>query len=267
MAGSLRSGEFGANGTTLSYVLEGEGAEVVFIHGVGANKESWDECVAALGPGFRSLRFDLRGHGQSAKSKGPYSLEMFVEDIAGLLDHVGFKRPHMVGFSLGGLIAQAFGVLRGDRVDRLVILSAIAGRTEAEWANVHKRLATLETDGAGAHYEAALERWFTPEFRAAHPDIIEKRRIELEGNHRPSYAAAYRVFALSDMADRLHVIKNRTLVITGEGDPGSNPRMSRLMHERIANSELVIMPRLCHSVLVEGPEVVAGHLHRFLTAP
>jgi pimeloyl-ACP methyl ester carboxylesterase len=264
MAAGARRGEWSGNGTTLRYVVEGEGRDVVLVHGVGANKESWEDFVRHLGPGFRTLRFDLRGHGESAKTPGPYSLEMFVDDIAGLMDHVGFARPHLVGFSLGGLIAQAFGVMRGDRIDRLVILSAIAGRTEQEWANVHKRLATLETEGADAHFEAALERWFTPAFRAANPAVIEARRQEILKNDRKTYAAAYRVFALGDLADKLHTIRNKTLVITGELDPGSNPRMSRLMHERIKGSDLIIMPVLRHSVLVEAPDVVAGHLRPFL---
>jgi (E)-2-((N-methylformamido)methylene)succinate hydrolase len=263
MAG--KKGTYEGNGTTLSYVVEGEGAEVVLIHGVGANKESWEETIAALGPGFRTLRFDLRGHGESAKTPGPYSLDMFVEDIRGLIAHAGFTKPHMVGFSLGGLICQGFAVKHGDLIGKLVILSAIAGRNEAEWANVHKRLANLENEGPASHFDAALERWFTPEFRAANPENIEKRRKELEANHRPSYAAAYRVFALNDMADQLHKIKNKTLVMTGEGDPGSNPRMSRLMHERIVGSKLHIFPNLRHSVLVEGPKDVAAQLRPFLS--
>ena len=129
------------------------------------------------------------------------------------------------------------------------------------------RLAILKEKGVGAITQAAEERWFTPGFRATHPERVARRLEELKANHAPSYAAAYTVFALSDLGDRLEGIRHPTLVATGEHDVGSNTRMARTMHERIAGSRLVILPGLRHSVLVEAPRLIAGLLLDHFEAP
>jgi pimeloyl-ACP methyl ester carboxylesterase len=157
-------------------------------------------------------------------------------------------------------IAQSLALSDADRIDRLAILSAVAGRTDVERAKVAGRLQLLKDTGIDAITAAAEERWFTPGFRAAHPERIARRLAELKANHAPSYAAAYTVFALSDLGDRLHEITHPTLVSTGENDVGSNTRMARMMHERIRDSRLKILPGLRHSVLVEAPQLIAAML-------
>lgn len=96
------------------------------------------------------------------------------------------------------------------------------------------------------------------------PKLIEQYATRNQANDPASYAAAYRVLATTDLADRLTEIKAPTLVITGEHDQGSNPRMARLMHKRIASSALSILPRLRHSILIEAPDLVSNILGDFL---
>lgn len=249
------------------YRLHGEGRPVVLIHGVGSDLEDLTPLATALGGGFRILRADLRGHGGSERVPGPYSLEEFAADLAELMDHVGFAEADVMGFSLGALIAQRFALDFPRRVRRLAMVSGVAGRTGEEKAAVLRRLAALETNEPMSHATASAARWFTDQFRAAHPEVVDSRLARIAANHKPSYAAAYRVLATSDLADDLHRITQPSLVMTGEFDQGSNPRMARLMHERIAGSELHILPGLRHSILLEAPDLVAGHLRRFLTAP
>jgi pimeloyl-ACP methyl ester carboxylesterase len=149
-------------------------------------------------------------------------------------------------------------------VDRLVLLSAVAGRTEQERARVRERLEILRTQGIGAITGAAQDRWFTPGFIERHPELVRQRMDQLQNNHPASYAAAYTVFSTSDLGDRLHGITRPTLVATGEHDLGSNTRMARFMHAQIAGSELLILPELRHSVLVEAPTQIAAMLVAFL---
>ena len=111
---------------------------------------------------------------------------------------------------------------------------------------------------------AAIERWFTPEFRAQNPDIIERQIQRVLGNDPGGYAAAYRVFAESDPIDDLSKIRCPTLVMTGEHDPRSTPTMAMAIHERIAGSRLVILPRYRHSLLIEATAEVVGELRAFL---
>lgn len=248
----------------LSYLDEGAGVPVVLIHGVGANLQSWDAIADRLVKRFRVIRADLRGHGNSEKIKGTFSLESFAEDTVSLLDYLNLTRAHIVGFSLGGLIAQCLAVNWPDRVDRLVLVSAVANRTPEERARVVERLALIEEGGIQAVTTAARERWFTEEFAQEHSEDISNRIAELIANDKNSYIEAYRVFGQSEMGPRLGEIKHKTLVMTGEYDSGSNPRMARFIHEKIKNSKLFIIPKRKHSLLMEVPDVVATHVEGFL---
>ena len=177
----------------------------------------------------------------AASPPGPYELEDFVADLAALLDHIGIARCHLAGFSLGGLVAQGFALAHPDRLDRLALISTVAGRTREERDRVRTRLETVAAGTSGEHFRRSLDRWFTPAFQAAHPEVISDLEARNKVNDPAAYAAAYRVLALSDLADRLPEIEAPTLVMTGEDDLGSNPRMARLMAERIPNVRLRIL--------------------------
>lgn len=249
---------------SLRYRDEGSGPVLVLIHGVGSRLEAWDEIVDALGGRYRTVRLDQRGHGLSDKPAGPYSLADMVGDVAGLLDVLGIARCHLAGFSLGGLIAQGFALDHPGRLDRLVLLSTIAGRTEEERARVAERLEVVDKGLPGDHFRNSLSRWFTDAYLAANPEVIARAEAANKANDPKAYAAAYRVLATYDLADRLHEITAPTLVATGEFDVGSNTRMAHLMHERIAGSQLHIFPGMKHSILAEIPGEVAGLMDRFL---
>ncbi len=253
-----------ATAPLLHYSVEGHGPSVMLIHGVGANLSSWDGIVPALAEHFTVVRLDLRGHGRSGHIRGRCTLDDFVRDVVDVLTACGITRAHVVGFSLGGLIAQGLALAHPPMVDRLVLLSAVAGRTPDEKARMRERVAVLRDQGIEAISGASQERWFTPAFVARHPDLVRKRMEELHSNHQPSYLAAYTAFATSDLGDRLHAITHLTLIATGEHDAGSNPRMAQFMHEQVRGSRLHILPQLRHSVLVEAPEQVAALVLEFL---
>ena len=249
----------------LRYWDDGGGhAPVMLIHGVGADATSWDQIAASVSSGFRVLRLDLRGHGRSGPIEGALTLCDFVRDVVDVLDACAVASAHIVGFSLGGMIAQGIALQHAQRVRRLVLLSAVAGRTAEERERVQARLAVLKEQGIAGITGAAQERWFTPEFVARNPDMVARRMRQLRENHAPSYAAAYTVFSTSDLGDRLHAIRAPTLIATGEHDVGSNTRMARFMHAQIAGSRLEILPGLRHSILVEAPGLVARLVRNFL---
>ncbi|MGZ5127117.1 MAG: alpha/beta fold hydrolase, partial [Burkholderiales bacterium] len=115
------------------------------------------------------------------------------------------------------------------------------------------------------HLDWAVDRWFTREFQLAHPEIVEERKRQARTQDPACYAAAFHVLANYDLADELHRIRRETLVMTGELDSGSTPRMARLMAERITGAELGLLPNLKHSVLLEAPELVASNIAAFLS--
>ena len=129
---------------------------------------------------------------------------------------------------------------------------------------VNDRAKMLLQKGALTHLTKAVDRWFTPEFVAANPEVLEARRKKTLQIDPDCYVAAYQVLAGNDLGDHLHRITVPTLVMTGENDIGSNPRMSDFIHTQINGSELNILPRLKHSVLLEAPELIGGLIEPFL---
>ena len=252
------------DGVAINFEVEGRGRHVTLLHGVGSHLQAWDSIVAALRDDFTLLRYDLRGHGKSGKPPRPYALDDYVADLAALLDAQSVDRTTLVGFSFGGMIAPAFTVRHPERVRALGIVSAVAGRTPEQRAAVVKRADELGRGGANTTVVAAIERWFTPEFRAGNPEIVERQIQRVLGNDPVGYAAAYRVFAESDPIDELGKISCPTLVMTGEHDTGSTPTMARAIHARIARSRLVILPRYRHSLLIEATADVLREVRAFL---
>ena len=177
----------------------------------------------------------------------------------------GIARSHVAGHSLGGLIGQGFALDRPERLDRLVLLSTVAGRNAEERERVEQRLAMVASGIPGAHFENSLSRWYTDDFLKNNPAVIAAEAALNRRNDPAAYAAAYRVLARTDLADRLHEITAQTMVATGDGDIGSNTRMARLIHERIAGSSLHVFANLRHNVLIEAPRQVARLLGGFLS--
>jgi pimeloyl-ACP methyl ester carboxylesterase len=254
---------FARAGFVTAYAVEGAGPPVLLIHGVGARLDTWDGVVAALGGRLMTIRFDLRGHGESSKPRGPYSAALFAEDARALLDHLGVGQCHVAGHSLGATVALRLALDAPDRVERLVLLSAAAGRTEEERQRVLERLAIVEHGIPGEHFRRSLSRWFSDEFRRANPELLERYASRNMENDPHAYAAAYHVLATTDLADEAARVRVPTLIVTGEGDVGSNPRMARLLHARIPGSRLEILPGLRHSILIEAPTPVARLLAGF----
>ena len=115
----------------IHHVASGHGPHVTLVHGVGANLQSWDEVAKRLDPHFTVVRLDLRGHGRSGRI-AECTLDDLAADVRRVWDARGIRRSHLAGFSLGGLIAQSLVLSDPERIDRLVILSAVAGRTDDE---------------------------------------------------------------------------------------------------------------------------------------
>lgn len=262
---STKEGVATVGGVPLRYRIEGIGPDLVLVHGVGSRLEDWGGVVAALRGRYRTVAYDMRGHGQSDKPAGPYELDDFVADLLGLVDVLAIERFHLAGFSLGGLVAQGFALAHPERLASLALISTVAGRTEEEKRRVLARLDMVANGIPGQHFENSLSRWFTEEFLRDSPDIIAAYAERNRNNDPAAYAAAYRVLATSDLADRLSAIRVPTLVATGEHDIGSNTRMARLMAERIAGARLHIFPRLRHSILTEAPAEVARVMAAFLS--
>ncbi|UFJ40896.1 alpha/beta hydrolase [Brevibacillus humidisoli] len=238
------------------YTEAGNGAPVIFIHGVGLDGTIWKQQVEALSKAYRVICYDMIGHGQSACPAGPYTLAQFVKQLEDLYEELELDQAHVVGFSMGGLVAQGFAALHPEKVSTLTIVSSVAKRTEEQRRAVLARVREVEQRGHQATIEAAIQRWFSPAYMAKHPQVIESIRHRLRANHPDAYLAAYRVFAAADeeLYQQLPLISCPAWIVTGELDRGSTPEMAELMAKRIPKAEVTVLPGIRHMLPIEAAE-------------
>ena len=231
----------------------------------------WNPVAALLGADREVVTYDMIGHAQAPRPEGPYSLEMFVEQLRDVIAsfggtrHEGRAAVDVVGFSMGALVAQGFAVESPDQVRRLALLHSVFDRTDEERAAIVARVAEVRAGGFPASIDAALERWFTPAFLATNPAVVAEVRRILEANDVDAYANAYEVFATADAAlvSRTPGIDCETLVLTGEHDRRSTPEMSKRLAATVMSGEAVVVPALRHLAPVEAPDIVARYLRTF----
>jgi pimeloyl-ACP methyl ester carboxylesterase len=258
------TGYFHNRNITTRYRIEGSGPTVVLVHGVGGRLDMWEPIVPHLSDRFRVIRYDLRGFGQSTKVKGRYEVGSYIEDFAALMHHLKVDRCHLVGQSLGGIIAQGIALVYGDMIDRLVLSSTIGGVNAEDRAFLRERyLKVREGADAQDHFDRSLDTYFSPEYLKAHPDAVLKEREARKDIDPECFAAAYRIIAETDMIEDLHRIKSRTLVQTGEFDRAS-PQMAEAMAREIPDSEVVIYKGLRHRLVAEAPDLVGQTVRNFL---
>lgn len=249
-----------------AYVVDGDGAPVVLVHGMGLNRDMWDWQLPPLTARFRVIRYDLLGHGDSADPPPDCSMDDLVGQLHRLLDEAGIERCALVGFSLGGMIVRAYALAHPERTGALAILNSAHDRNETERAGMRERLDRALREGHVATIDAALERWFTPEFAQARPDVLDRVRRWMEANDPAVYPVVYRVLAEGDaeIADSIRSIRCPTLIVACEEDHGNSPDMARRMAALIPGARTAIIPRLRHMALAEEPEAVSRVLMPFL---
>lgn len=251
-----------------AYELAGpEGAPlVVLIHGLGLNRDLWTNHVPELAGTFRVLTYDLVGHADGPPLCRPLSLTSFSEQLVGLLDHLGEAQASLVGFSLGGMINRRVALDHPDRVAALAILNSPHERDPEAQRIVEERATRSIADGPGANLDETLERWFTPEFRAANPDAIEAIRRRILANDPESYGRCREVLAggVTELIRPQPPVAKPALVMTCELDSGSTPAMSEAIASEIPGAELVIVPGLRHMGLAEQPKRFTDPIRGFL---
>jgi 3-oxoadipate enol-lactonase len=239
------------------------GPAIVFTGSLGTDRTMWKTQADRLGERFRTLRYDVRGHGSSQVPDGPYSMSDLGGDLVALMDRVGIERASLCGLSIGGMISMWVAAHHPERVERLVLCctSALLGPPEG-W---HQRAATVRAEGVEAVADAVLERWFTPGFAAAHPDVIEDMRARLLATPPEGYAACCEAIAAMDLTGDLPRVKASTLVLSGADDPATPPVHGRRIAELIPRARFEVVSPAAHLATVERPDLTTAMILRFLT--
>jgi pimeloyl-ACP methyl ester carboxylesterase len=247
-----------------AYSVEGEGPPLFLIHGIGASRHSWDGLIRHLRPHFRVISYDLRGHGLSPRPPAPYVLEDLVGDLEALRRELHIERAHFAGHSLGGMIGPAYARRHPDRVLSLGLYSTAAFRSDEDAARVRGVVAAMRARGIAPVLETLRERWFTPEFAARCPEVIERRLQQVIDTDPEVFLSVFDIYAETEMAPWIGGIRQPCLVLTGECDGGCNPRLNRQIASALPDAELAILPNLRHAILLEAPELVAPPVLSFL---
>jgi pimeloyl-ACP methyl ester carboxylesterase len=262
---TLREGSL--RGTRFRIV--GEGPPIVLIHGVGADLEMWTPLTTHLARHRRVIAYDMQGHGESEKPAGPYALADFVRQLRRLAEDLALAFFDLLGFSMGGLVAQGFALDHPDLVNRLILVNTVYDRNPEERRAVMARVAGAKSGEYASGIEAAIERWFTPAFILARPQMIEPIRRRMMSNEQSAYIAAYTVFATADgpLAPQVDKIQAPTLVITGLEDRRSTADMAARLTARLPRARLQLLPGQRHMTPIEAPDRMADIIDEFLGHP
>jgi 3-oxoadipate enol-lactonase len=244
------------------YEIEGDGPSVCLLHPVGLDSGCWRAQVAALAPRFRVLRVDLRGHGRSDMPPTPYGLGDFGADVRELLRQLRAAPAHVIGLSLGGMVAQVLALDYPDDVRSLVLADTNSTLgPEARRAMVERGEAARR-GGMTSILESTLSRWFTTGFMGS--EVVAETRKRLLADNVEGWAAAWRAISELDTEPRLPEIRVPTLVIIGECDLSVPVSRGRAMADRIPGAAFHVVPGAPHMAPLERPDLFNPPVLEFL---
>ncbi len=254
------------NGIHLAYTDQGRGTPVVLLHAFPQNRTMWTPQVEALSKTHRVIAPDFRGFGESDAPQGPYRLDQFADDVAGLLDYLSIQWAVFAGLSMGGYTAFAFYQKYRDRVRGLVLADTKAqADTEEGRAGRFAMAQTAYTKGASAIADIMLPKLLSPVALQTRPELVQQVRARIEQTRVSGIAGAQMAMAeRPDSVPLLAKIACPTLVITGELDGPTPPADGKLMAGKIPSARLEIIPQAGHLSNLEQPDAFNRVLIEFL---
>ena len=257
------SNKFDSFGTSYSLKKVNEKNPIVFIHGVGLTKEIWEPQLNFF-KDYNTLTYDLIGHGKTPLKKSKVSFQDFSKQLFRLINEMNFNKIHLIGFSLGALIARHVASEKSDKLSSLILLGSIYKRTKDQKRVVKNRYEVAKL-GKPASKQTALRRWLSEDFSKKNPNIYKKIYSILEKNKRLDFLKSYELFVnFVDDDEVLKKINTNTLITTGENDVGSTPEMSRNLSKIIMGSKFVEIKKGKHLCSVECADTVNMTFKEFI---
>ena len=221
--------------------------QIVFIHGVGLNHTIWKPQIDSFNNTV--IAYDILGHGKTPLSEDNLSFDDFSNQLINLINELEIKKIHLVGFSIGSLIARNFASKFNERLESLTLLCSIFQRNQEQQQIVKDRFELAKKSKSLS--KQALKRWFTDDYLEKNPNIYEKISLILEENNMENFLKVYQLFVNHEDNEKFENINTKTLVMTGEGDIGSTPEMSKNLSNIINNSEVKIISKGKHLCSIE----------------
>ena len=237
---------------------------LIFIHGVGLDHQMWDPQINSLKE-FSTITYDLLGHGKTTCKKDKLSLNDFSNQITEILEYLKIDKIHLIGFSLGSLIALDFVSKMQNKVDKLILIGTTYKRSIEERSLVLDRYNQAKLNKPIS--KQALKRWFTDKYLKENPKTYDLFMNILNKNSKDheNFLKAYELFANHE--DNAQIVKNitsKTLVMTGSDDPGSTPAMSKELVKDIPNSSYIEIKKGKHLCSIECADDVNINIRNFI---
>ncbi|HTG97049.1 MAG TPA: alpha/beta fold hydrolase, partial [Burkholderiales bacterium] len=250
----------------VGYRVEGRGNRwVTLVTGIANDLTMWDGQMPLLEPRCKVLRYDLRGHGGTWSTAGEYTIDLLVQDLVDLLDSQKIQRTSLVGLGLGGAIAQAFAIRHPGRVDRLMPCCCRAQMVPDFAAMWHKLRDTVRQNGLESIVEQTVQRWFSEDFKAAHPEVLDKVRAMIRRTTFEGYMGVTAAFLGLAEEARLAEIKAPTLYVSGADDKlGGPPPLMAGLAAKVPGARHVSVPKAAHIANIQNPEGFNRVLEDFL---
>lgn len=213
---------------------------LAFCNSLGANYRMWDPQIEVFSPYFHVLRYDTRGHGESSVPPGPYNVAQLSRDFIELIDFLQVDRAYFCGLSMGGTTGMYLGANQPSRLHKLVLCNTGAKLgTQESWDT---RIETVRQHGMKAIAPAVMERWFTFNFRASHPQEVAEFQQAMESTDPEGYVANCAAVRDADMHEIIKNIQLPTLVIAGKHDPIATIHHAQVIAHAISRARLVELP-------------------------
>ena len=256
------------DGTRLAYrLIKDRGAgRVALVHSLAMDGSFWDRVTPLLKDYADVLVYDCRGHGQSGKPDGPYTVELFADDLADLLDAVGWRTATVCGASMGGTVAIAFAAAYPQRVDALGLFDTTCwygAEAPAQWA---ERAQKALDEGLQALIGFQKTRWFSDGFRDNNPAIVDQAISVFLANDVRCYAETCRMLGATDKRDALKSFKMPCAILVGSEDYATPVAMAKALEAGIAGSTLEVVEGARHLTPMEIPEKIAARIAGLIDA-
>jgi 3-oxoadipate enol-lactonase len=236
---------------------------LVLANSLGTSLAMWNPQLPELSRSFRILRYDMRGHGQSEVTPGPYTIPQLASDVLRLLDALGIDKVDFCGLSMSGMIGMQLALESPNRLRRIIVCNTAPKLgTPAAW---NTRIQTVQTSGMKSVADAVIERWFTPEFRASAPAAVESTRQMLLHTPSEGYAASCAAVRDMDATSTISSIRVPTLIIHGKRDPVTAADDGQRMAAAILGAQLVNLPA-AHLSNIEAAAPFTMAVAKFLQA-
>jgi pimeloyl-ACP methyl ester carboxylesterase len=251
-------------GTFYSLNKVNKDSPIVFVHGVGLNNEIWKPQIDFFKK-YNTLAYDLLGHGKTPLKRLKLTFNIFSRQLLNLINELKFKKIHLVGFSLGALIARHFASKHNDRLCSLIIHGSIYKRTEEQKRVVINRLHVAKHNRPISK-KSSITRWLTEDFISKNPEIYKEIYSMLENNNNKNFLKSYELFTHynDDDDDMIKKINVNTLITTGEHDIRSTTIMAKNLNKVIKNSKFVEIKNGKHLCSIECADDVNMTFKKFI---